>query len=156
MPTYEFKSGRELVILQATGGENFRGGAARVRTVGEIILRRLPENQVNQDTGYITFDIWLTEPGITYRVEMDTKFQALKVVTPEFADLSNPGDHCLSIEITVWIPLNASFETILVEATSLSIRLMDDVDFYVSQQSHFETYSGDIYFPSKNLSSTEG
>jgi len=156
MPTYEFKSGRELAILQVTGGKNFRGGAARVRTAGEIILRRLPKNQDNQDTGYITFDVWLTEPGITYRLEMDTEVQALKVVTPEFADLSTSGSHCLSIEVTVWIPPNASFETILVEATSLSIRLMDDVDFYVSQQSHIKTYSGDIYFPSKNLSSTQG
>jgi hypothetical protein len=156
MPTYEFKSGRELVILQVTGGENFGGGTARVHTAGEIILRRLSQDQVHQDTGSITFDVWLTEPGITYRVEMDTEIQALKVVTPEFADLSTPGDHCLSIEITLWIPPNVSFETILVEATSLSIRFMDDVDFHVSQQSHIETYSGDICFPSKNLSSIEG
>jgi hypothetical protein len=156
MPTYEFKSGRELVILQVTGGENFRGGAGRVRTAGEIILRRIPEGQVHQDTGYITFDVWLSEPGITYRVEMDTEAQALKVVTPEFADLSSPGGHCLSMEITVWIPPNASFEAILVEATSLSIRFMDDIDFHVSQQSQIETHSGDILFPSKNLSSIEG
>src|SRR5277367_5091877 len=156
MPTYEFKSGRELVILQVTGGDNFRGGAARVRTAGEIILRRLPESQANHDTGSITFDVWLAEPGITYQVEMDTEVQALKVITPEFADLSTSGDHCLSMEITVWIPPNASFESILVEATSLSVRFMDEVDFHVSQQSHIETYSGDIFFPSKNLSSTEG
>lgn len=144
-----------MVILQVTGGENFRGGPARVRTAGEIILRRQTDSKIGQDTGYITFDVWLSEPGITYQLEMNIEAQALKVVTPNFADLSPGGDHCLSMEITVWIPPNASFENILVEATSLSIRFMDDIDVHVSQDSKFETHSGDVSFPSGNLSSVE-
>lgn len=153
LPTYEFELGRDLMILQVTGGENFRGGAARVRTAGVIIFRQQTDSKVGQGAGYITFDVWLSEPGITYRLEMDTEVQALKVITPDFADLSSGGDHCLSMEITVWIPPGASFENILVEATSLSMRFMDDLDIHVSQDCKIETYSGDVYFPSINLSS---
>jgi hypothetical protein len=117
-------------------------------------LRRQTDGEVGS-TGYITFDVWVSDKGISYRLDMTTEAQALKVVTPEFADLSSGGDHCLSIEITVWVPSDASFENILVDATSLSIRFMDDLDAHVSNESKIEAYSGDIYFPSKNLSAVE-
>lgn len=126
-----------------------------MRTAGEIILRRQTDGEVGQSTGYITFDVWLSEQGISYRLDMSTEDQALKVVTPDFADLSSGGDHCLSLEITVWIPPDAKFESILIDAASLSIRFADDLDAHVSQESRIDASSGDVYLPSKDLSSDE-
>jgi hypothetical protein len=93
---------------------------------------------------------------MSYSVEMDAEAQALKVVSPEFDNLSPNRDHCLSLEITIWLPPSATFENILIEATELSIRLMDDVDFNVSQESRFATYAGDVHFPTTNLSTVQG
>lgn len=119
-------------------------------------MRLLPEGEEDQDTGYITFDIWLSDRAISYHVEMDAEAQALKFVTPEFDNLSPIRHHCLSLEITIWVPPRANLETILIKATELSISLQDDVDLHVKQDSRFATYAGDIHFSSRNLSSVQG
>lgn len=154
LPTYEFRSGDALVILQVT--ENTHRGSASVSNAGEIILRRIPEDREDQQTGYITFDLWLSDPSLQCEVEMDAEVQALKVTTPGSANLSPNGHHCTSLEITVWVPPRASFKELTIESTEFSLRVSDDVDLYVSKISRFGSYSGDVNFPGINGSAFWG
>lgn len=146
--TFDFQSGEELIVLQIR--EENTIGTAGVTVAGEIILRRLPLDEEDQQTGYITFDMWRSDPGIKSRVEMDASRQAMKITTHSYADLPAGRNHCLSLEVTVWVPPKASFKHIQIEATELSLRVYDDVDMIVSEVSKFGAYAGNILFPSSD------
>lgn len=82
--------------------------------------------------------------------------QALKVTTPGSANVSPNGHHCTSLEITVWVPPSANFNYLTIGSTELSLRVLDDVDLYVSKITKFGSYSGSIHFPPINESISQG
>ena len=87
---------------------------------------------------------------------MDAEMQALKVTTPGSANLSPNGRHCTSLEITIWVPPSIKFKELTIQSTELSLRVLDDVDLYVSKTSKLGTYSGSLYFPGINGSAFQG
>ncbi|PVH87915.1 hypothetical protein DL98DRAFT_566312 [Cadophora sp. DSE1049] len=148
--TYEFPVGSDITVLQTTresGGSLFQ---TYVSTVGEIRLRRLPKDSKHGNRAYFTVDVQVSDESLQVEKSWDEDSRVLKIVTPRAAPLSAGETHCISLEITAWIPEDAQFSNLLIEAISLTLRVLDDVKVNVSGRSKFTTISGGVRFPAIN------
>ncbi|KAK0113790.1 hypothetical protein ONS95_014040 [Cadophora gregata] len=144
--TYEFPVGSDLTVLQTTesGGSLYERS---VSTVGEIRLRRLPKNSIHGNRAYFTVDVQVSDESLQVDKTWDEDSRVLKIVTPSTAPLRPGLNHCISLEITAWIPEDAQFSSLLIEAISLTLRVVDDIKVNVSGRSKFTTISGGVRFP---------
>ncbi|CZT42637.1 uncharacterized protein RSE6_02572 [Rhynchosporium secalis] len=151
--TYEFPLGSDLTVIQTvkTGGDGFPSQTI-VSTVGEIRLRRLPKDSKHGNRPYITVDVQKSDNSLEVERTWNEESRTLKIVTPSSAPLSARETHCISLEITAWIPEDAQFSSLLIEAISLTLRVVEDIKVNVSQQSKFSTISGGVRFPVINPS----
>lgn len=145
--TYEFPVGSDLTVLQTTRRDGNSFDSTNVRTAGEIRLRRMPKDSKHGNRAYFTVDVQLSDPGLVVEKTWDEYSRVLKIVTPEQAQLNTRDTHCVSLEITAWIPENAQFTNVLVESLTLTLRVLDDVKVNVSGRSKFTTISGGVRFP---------
>ncbi|KAH7382903.1 hypothetical protein BKA64DRAFT_683500 [Cadophora sp. MPI-SDFR-AT-0126] len=148
--TYEFPVGSDLTVLQTTRESSGSLFQTYVSTVGEIRLRRLPKDSKHGNRAYFTVDVQVSDESLQVEKSWDEHSRVLKIVTPKAAPLSAGGTHCVSLEITAWIPEDAQFSNLLIEAISLTLRVLDDVKVNVSGRSKFTTISGGVRFPSIN------
>lgn len=118
-----------------------------VETSGEIRLRRLDPNSEHGNRPHFTVDVHVSDPDLDVIRNWDEGTRTLKISTPKFAWLSTPGKHCVSVEITAWIPEGAEFTNLLIEGITLTLRVLDDVKVKVSGRSKFTTLTGDVWFP---------
>lgn len=153
--TYEFPVGSDLTVLQTTHESG--GGLSQkyVSTVGEIRLRRLPKDSKHGNRAYFTVDVQVSDESLHVEKTWDEDLRILKIITPRAAPLSSGGTHCVSLEITAWIPEDAQFSNLLIEAISLTLRVLDDVKVSVSGRSKFTTISGGVRFPVINSTETD-
>jgi len=139
-------------VLQTTHDDGHRRGN-QVLTAGEIRLRRIPKNSPNGSKGYFTLDISVSEPNLVVTQSLEDDSHALRISTPRLALPETGKRHCISLEITAWLPEDAQFTDISIEATSLTIRMFEDTKISVSALSHFATISGKVIFPDIDNSS---
>jgi hypothetical protein len=147
MVTYEFPIGKDLTVLQTTHGDPDRSNS-QVLTMGEMRLRRLPKDSLHGNSAYFTLDVHVSDPSLEVLKSWDEDSRLLKVSTPRYAPL-NPirGRHCVSLGITAWFPEDAEFSTLLFEAVTLTMRVMDDIKIKVTDRSKFATVAGQVVFP---------
>jgi hypothetical protein len=140
-----FSLGREISVIQTTHGG--RSETYGVTTTGEIRFRKLPQKYSKSYQGHISLDIRVSDPELEVVVSWDDNSQSLHVSTPTSATERKKADrHCIAIEITVWLPSNADLSCIEVQSTSLTLRVMDDIQTKVSGKSILSTVAGDVYF----------
>lgn len=116
----------------------------RVSTTGEIQLRRLPKDASKDNKGYVSLDVYVSDPELQIYGTWDESTGSLTVSTPKAAVLNTPGPHCISLEITAWLPEGTEFTHLLLQAVTLSLRAFDDLDIKVTGESKFTTVSGNI------------
>jgi hypothetical protein len=147
---YEFPVGADLTVLQSIYG--FEGpGTVKVTTAGEIRLRQLPNNSEQGNRAYFTIDVRVSDPNLSVFKSWDHEARVLKVSTPTSARLDSYGPHCVSLEITAFIPENADFTNLLVDAVHLTLRVVEDIKINVTDQSTFKTVTGQVAFPEANF-----
>ena len=146
--TYELPVDKNLYVLQTThGNQGSHDRLSHVTTAGEVRLRRIPKDSENQDRAFFTLNIHVSDPNLEVIRSWDEEHRTLEVSTPRYARLDTPGPHCVSLEITAWLPEGAELTSVLVEAISLTLRVLDDIKLNVTGTSKFVTLSGDVYFP---------
>jgi hypothetical protein len=148
--TYEFLLGADLTVLQTTHGDR-RYGMVDVTTVGEVRLRRVPKDSKHGNQAYFTVDVHVSDPNLYVIKTWDHDARVLKVSTPKYAHRDSSGPHCVSLEITAWIPEDAEFTNLLIEAVHLTLRLLEDIKVNVTGRSKFATVIGQVAFPNINF-----
>jgi len=81
----------------------------------------------------------------------DKSTGTFKISTPKYARLRSSGPHCISVEITAWIPEGFKLNNLEVSSVTLSLRVFDDLNIEMSGYSKFSSISGDIFFPKIEL-----
>ena len=148
--TYEFPIGADLTIAQITyGDDGYR--TVNVRTAGEIRLRRIPKDSSHGNQAFITVDARVSDPSLKVRKTWNHATRVLHVSTPKYARLDGRGPHCVSLEITAWLPEDAEFTSLMIEAVHLTLRVVGDIKINVSGQSTFGTIIGQVAFPETSL-----
>lgn len=147
MTTYEIPVGDGLTILQTTHNNDDRSGF-NVQTVGEIRLRLAPEGSVHGKSPYLTIDTWVSHPELEVLKTWDVDSRLLKVSTPKFEEnIGRRGPYCISLEITAWFPAETVLTDILIESVTLGLRVMEDIDVYISNRAKLTSITGHIWFP---------
>jgi len=122
-----------------------------VTTAGEIRLRRVPTDSKHGNQAYFTVDVHVSDPNLDVIKTWDHDARVLKVSTPKYARLDSSGPHCVSLEITAWIPEDAEFTNLLIEAVHLTLRVLEDIKINVTGRSKFATIIGQVAFPNINF-----
>ena len=120
-----------------------------ISTAGEIRLRRLPPNDSRRGKSCLTVDVHVSDHELNIRQLLNRDARVLRISTPETANVASVGPHCISLEITAWIPEDTKLTNLLVHATTLDLRVVDDLNI-VADKAGFETISGDVIFPAKS------
>ncbi len=144
--TYEIPTGTDLTVLQTTY-DNEKRENANVVTAGEIRVRRAPENSKHGNKPYFTIDVWVSHPDLVVLKTWDAETRLLKISTPKYTQLGRYHTHCVSLEITAWLPKGVRFTNVLVEAVTLNLRVIEDVEVDVTGRSKFATITGHVRFP---------
>ena len=144
---YEFPVGTDLTVLQTTHDNDEPWGSAVVETTGEVRLRRIPKDSEHGNRAFFTVDVHVSDPDLEISRTWDEDSRILKISTPRYAKLKSRGPHCVSLEITAWFPEDVELSNILIEATTLTFRVFEDIKVKVNGRSKFTTLSGDVYFP---------
>ncbi|RDW63974.1 hypothetical protein BP5796_10476 [Coleophoma crateriformis] len=119
-----------------------------ISTYGEVRLRRIPKDSPYYDTdGYMEFFIYTSDPDIQTGMQYNNDERLIKIETPRQARLQTPGPHCISVELTAWIPEGAEFDEIIVETVELTQSVFDGIDINVSKSARFKSITGGIHFP---------
>ncbi|KAH7369761.1 hypothetical protein BKA65DRAFT_387535 [Rhexocercosporidium sp. MPI-PUGE-AT-0058] len=153
--TYEFPVGSDLTVIQSTRSSDDSLSQTSVTTAGEIRLRRIPKSSKHGSRAYFTVDVQVSDPSLEVEKTWDVDSRVLKIVTPSTARLNAGVTHCISLEITAWIPEDAQFSNLLIEAISLTLRVLDDTKVNVSGRSKFTTISGGVRFPITHATDVE-
>lgn len=102
---YEFQSGGAFNLLQTHKDEGSQGHPY-VQTAGRVVFRRHnKETSSDRSNPTVTFDVWTTDDDLSAEVQLDADATAIKAYTPQHQEgLSTGTQHCISLEITVWLP----------------------------------------------------
>jgi hypothetical protein len=149
MPTYEFTTGsdRSLVIVQVNEEQEMSGN---IEIAGRVIFRRredVGDVLKDPDSGYITLDAYKSDESFTLSTTIDNAEQALRIHLPSNQPVKGMGWHCISLEVTVWLPDNAVMENVQAYTSQLSIEFMDNVNLQVDRKVALESAAGNIIFP---------
>ncbi|EPE27847.1 hypothetical protein GLAREA_04638 [Glarea lozoyensis ATCC 20868] len=144
---YEFPVGGDLKVLQITHDNDRSRRLARVQTTGEIRMRALNQSFEHGDRPHFTVNVHVSDSALQVVRTWDESSRILKISTPKYADLDPSISHCISLEITAWVPEGAVFEDISLGSISLDTRIIDDIDINVSGETKIASISGDIWFP---------
>lgn len=145
---YDFSTGADLTVIQTTHDNEQSSRTIHVETSGEIRLRRLAKDSPHGSKPHFTVDVHVSHPDLIVSRTWDENSRLLKISTPRYARLDARGPHCVSLEITAWIPEDAEFTNLLIESITLGLRVVDDIRLEVKQQSKFATITGNVWFPS--------
>jgi hypothetical protein len=123
-----------------------------VSTYGEIRVRKLPPNSKYGSKAVVSVDTHVSDESLEISQKWDESTRLLQVSVPRQASVSE-NDNCISLEITIWLPDQASLSKLSVGATVLSLRVFDDVNVKVTGPVELTSMSGDVYLPNFDLDS---
>jgi hypothetical protein len=112
-------------------------------------LRLLPKD--SKRGPYLSIDVWTSDPELEIEKTWDLNAPSLLISTPRRARLERAGGHCISVEITAWLPEDAQFTSLRVSSTSLTLRVVEDLKINIMDDVHFGTISGGVMFPTFHL-----
>ena len=123
-----------------------RSRKLKVRTSGEIRIRRLPASSNYGSRGVVLIDTYVSDDSLEVSTTWVETLRTMKVSVPSSASVGT-YNNCISLEITIWLPEDALFPELVVAATVLNLRVVDGVQFKVTGETKFASVSGDVYFP---------
>lgn len=141
---------KPITIVQTTHDTEETSRSSYISTSGEIRLRRLPKDSTV--SAHFSFDIRVSDPEIKIIRFWDPTVRTLRVSTPRRAQLKSYRQHCISLEITAWIPEHARYSDLRVASISLNLKVFDDLKASVSGSASFTSVSGDVSFPPLKVS----
>jgi len=144
---YSIGSNKDLTIIQTNYDDDTDKSSsdAHLSPDGQIIVRRLPKDS---DKGpHFSFDVRTSDPSLVVLQTWDEQTRTLKISTPRSSHIMLPGPHCISLEITAWLPEDAELNSLLVQSVSLTLAVLDDVKISVFGGASFISVSGDVHFP---------
>lgn len=150
---YKFEQGSSLRILQVGSDNGLTETSAHIRTAGEIRLRHTSDDS---KVGYMTTDIRVSDPSLDVDIRLDKEGQLLRLVSPKYTNLAPTVAHCISIEITAWVPDDAQFDVVSLQSTELDIRIFDDVNARVFNFTEITSHAGSFYFPHAKAQTSHG
>ncbi|KAG9242922.1 hypothetical protein BJ878DRAFT_144654 [Calycina marina] len=144
---FELGQGQDLSILQTVYDEDTThlGEGDHILPRGEIHIRRTPKGSALSP--YFTFNIKTSDLSLAVLIFWDGNARQLKISTPQRSHIKLPGPHCISIEVTAWLPENAQFKDLAVQSITLATRVFDDTSLTLSGGANIYTVSGAIHFP---------
>jgi hypothetical protein len=152
--TFSFPVGGDLSVVQKTRENDDVHGYTRVDTAGEVRLRRFPKSSKSADgKGYATVVINVSHPDIDVDWTLEDDSRYLTVTTPQYAKLDSSSRHCVSLDVVVWIPEDATLTNLLISAVTLGLTVLDDIKVDVDQ-SKLESITGHISFPTPSSADT--
>lgn len=150
--SYYFPLDGDVSIVQKTRDDDDARWHSQVETRGEIRLRRFPKNSAEKK-GYATAVINVSHPDINVEWILENDSRALTITTPRFADLDSSTHHCVSLDIIVWVPEYAKITSLIVEAVTLGLTVVDDIQLDVNE-ARFRSLSGHVSFPTPSSADT--
>jgi len=144
---YSVGSNKDLTIIQTTYDEDSGNSnlGSYISPNGEIIIRRLPADSAKGP--HFTFDVRTSDPALVVLQTWDEQLRQLTVSSPKASHLKLPGPHCISIEITAWVPENTELNNLWVQSVSLDLRVLNDVKINVSDAVGLTSISGSVHLP---------
>lgn len=149
LPVYQFETGKSFRIMQVDY-DSGSSEAPKTRIAGKVIFRRLRTDAHSSTTGQVTFNVWghgTHGPGPQVNIDEDGNAVSIKV--PRQTPLGGE-EQCLSIEVTVWLPENSTFDVLQCFTTQLDIEVYDDININVFGQIFLQTFVGNIILPQAN------
>lgn len=145
--SFGFALDKGLSVLQVTHDGESGSNMQSVRTSGEIRLRNLPKNSRYGSRGVISIDMHVSDGNLGILKTWDDDLRIMRVSVPRTASFTTPRhDHCISLEITVWLPEDTSLSELSIASTVLTLRVFDDIKLNVTGSSEFASVSGDVFF----------
>lgn len=152
--SYNFNEPKTLTVIQSTNNERYYPDGVSVRTVGEIHIRRLPENSP-YTKGYFTSDVRASDPSISVEQQLVDRENTWKIISPQSVPRTPENSRerpCISIQMILWVPDGIKLNNLIVKAVTLSIKMFPGIKAHVIDETHIKTISGSIEF----LSATTG
>jgi hypothetical protein len=138
----------KLRVLQTHLSEDKKDNTQHVSTSGEVRVRPMPKHSPTYSSkGYFTLQVFTSDPNLRTQTSYDVDSQTLSIRTPQQEDLQSDGPHCISIELTAWIPEGAEFDTVNIETIELSQRLFNGLSLNVNGESSFKSVTGSVHRP---------
>jgi hypothetical protein len=138
----------ELRVLQTHFNEDKKDNTQHVATSGEVRVRpMLKQLPTHTSRGYFTLQVFTSDPNLQTQTSYDLHSQTLSIRTPQYEDLQSDGPHCISIELTAWIPDGAEFDTVNIETIELSQRIFNVLNLNVNGESTFKSVTGSVHRP---------
>jgi len=143
--SYDFGTNSDLSIMQTTHEGDSSASASHVTTSGEIQLRLLQKD--SQRGPHFSIDVRVSDPELEVVKVWDSDSRTLEVSTPRHARLEHSGPHCISIEVTAWLPHDGKLANLNIASVTLSTRVLEDVHINVSNHATLGSVSGNVLFP---------
>ena len=138
----------ELRVLQTHFNEDKKNNTQHVSTSGEVRVRPMPKHSPTYPSeGYFTLQEFTSDPNLRTQISYDMDSRTLSIRTSQYEDLQSDGPHCISIELTAWIPEGAGFDTANIETIELSQRLFNGLNLNVNGESSFKSVTGSAHRP---------
>jgi hypothetical protein len=138
----------ELRILQTHFNKDKKDNTQHVSTSGEVRVRPMPKHSPTcASEGCFTLQVFTSDPNLRTQTSYDLDSQTLSIRTPQYEELQSDGPHCISIELTAWIPEGAEFDTVNIETIELSQRLFNGLNLNVNGESSFKSVTGSVHRP---------
>lgn len=120
-----------------------------MRTSGEIRLRNLPKDSKYSSRGLVQIDINVSDDSLQVLRTWDDSTRIMTISTPKTTKFSTTPRHddCISLEVTVWLPEDATLSALSIASTALTLRVFDDIKIKVTGDAEFGSVSGDVFFP---------
>jgi hypothetical protein len=150
--TYYFPIDGDVSVVQKTRDHDYSGRHTQVETRGEIRVRRFPKDSAEKK-GHATAVINVSHHEIEVEWTLENDSRALTIITPRFADVDSSIHHCVSLDITVWVPEDAKLSSLIVDAVTLGLTVIDDIQLDVNE-AKFRSLSGHISFPTPSSADT--
>ncbi|KAL3426314.1 hypothetical protein PVAG01_03105 [Phlyctema vagabunda] len=151
--TFAWPMDTKLSIKQTTNNDYEGRNTKPVSVTGEIRIRPIPKNADHgPSAGYFTSYVYTSHPNLRVERSFDVDGRSLLIRTQRNQVVDTSGPHCISIEVTAWIPEGAQFESLSVDTVELTQRVFDGINLKTSNPSSFSSTSGGIHFPDVDLS----
>ncbi|KAG0647132.1 hypothetical protein D0Z07_7324 [Hyphodiscus hymeniophilus] len=147
---YDFGLGEKISLLQETHEGDSGKNLNSVRTFGEIRLRRMPKDSKYRKRGVVSMDTYVSDERLQVLKTWDEDLRTMKVSVPR-TSLVNAHDNCISLEITIWLPEDASLSELGIASTMLNVRVFDDIKIKVTGEVGVVSISGDVFFPEPDM-----
>ena len=149
---FDFALDNKLGVIQDTYEVDNESNTHSVRTSGEIRVKRVPKSSTKyRSRGVVAIDTHVSNENLQSLIlkTWDENSHSMRISVPRMASIP-AHDNCISLEITVYIPEDATLSELSIRATVLALRVFDDIKIKVTGDAAFASLSGDIYFPELN------